>query len=88
MYELFIHSLYCILTGGLDYTDVSGFFEFSVTQTFICVTINILEDSLVEDQECFTFNLQTPMGVLNPQPLTEVCITDNDAPPPAPSKLD
>ncbi|CAI8003364.1 hypothetical protein GBAR_LOCUS3626, partial [Geodia barretti] len=59
----------------------SGFFTFSTLQTILCAIISINDDSVVEGQECFNFNLVAPAGVNNPQPTTPVCIVDDDAPP-------
>ena len=78
---LIISSCSHFFTAGQDYTGVSGFFTFSTLQTILCAIISINDDSVVEGQECFNFNLAAPAGVNNPQPTTPVCIVDNDAPP-------
>lgn len=64
-------------TAPGDYTSASGTLIFSSSSTG-CVDIAIVDDSGVEPTECFNLNLATPAGVTNTQPVTQICILDND----------
>ena len=61
---------------GIDYNRASGTLAFDEIQTRRCVPITIIDDSVNEQTECFNFNLVA--GVTNIQPVTQVCIIDND----------
>ena len=43
-----------------------------------CVTIFITNDPIVEPRECFEFSLTSTSGAILPQPVTPVCIIDDD----------
>src|SRR5262249_32491209 len=69
-------------TAGQDYTAVTGTVEFLPGETQKTVQVPILNDSLIEGNETFTFTIESPTGgatLITPATGT-VTITDDDTP--------
>ena len=72
---------YCIIFSSavnVDYSPVSGSFNFSPGDTLRCVGIAINDDPIPENDECFTFRITAGAGVILLQSEAPVCIIDND----------
>ena len=68
-------------TADQDYTGLPGVFSFVSGQTFSCIRITIIDDSIIETEETLTLTLlpeDSSPGVRVSRGQSTVEITDND----------
>ena len=72
-----VYNIFAAASDGSDYRGESV--DLFFIGTMQCIVVNIIDDSILEENETFTVTLNTSSSVLLGTQLTTVTITDNDS---------